>query len=202
MILINLLPHREARRIARRRDFFVKLVISGLIGLALAVLTWAVLTEMISSQEQRNAYLQSEIVKLDRQIKEVATLRSEINALTARLRAIDDLHADRNLAVRLLNELGRLAPEDMQFRSLTQTGQELVLSGVAYSSERVAELMRNTSRSGVWLGSPELIEVRAVDIPKTEGAEGVRLYEFSVRMKLRRADSDPAVVRSVAPAAS
>jgi type IV pilus assembly protein PilN len=202
MILINLLPHRELRRLAQRRDFFAKLILSALAGLALAAVSWVVLTQMISTREQRNAYLRAEITKLDVQIKEVGNLRSEINALLARLRAIDDLHADRNLAVRLLNELVRVLPEGMQLRSLTQTGRDLVLSGVAHSSERVAELMRNTSRSGVWLHNPELIEVKAVDIPKTEGVEGKRAYEFSVRMKLKRVDSDPALVRLPAPSAS
>ncbi|MFM7850293.1 MAG: PilN domain-containing protein [Rubrivivax sp.] len=202
MILINLLPHRELKRLAQRRDFFAKLILSALVGLALAAVSWAVLTQMISAREQRNAYLRAEITKLDVQIKEVAILRSEINALLARLRAIDDLHADRNLAVRLLNELVRVLPEGMQLRSLTQTGRDLVLSGVAHSSERVAELMRNTSQSGVWLDNPELIDVKAVDMPKTEGVEGKRAYEFSVRMKLRRVDPDPALVRLPAPPAS
>ena len=53
----------------------------------------------------------SEIKKLDAEIKDIANLRAEIDALKARQKAVEDLQADRNVPVHLLNELVKQTPE-------------------------------------------------------------------------------------------
>ncbi|MFO4987131.1 hypothetical protein RCK87_25660, partial [Salmonella enterica subsp. enterica serovar 1,4,[5],12:i:-] len=58
----------------------------------------------ISGQQDRNTFLTGEIKKLDNEIKEVATLEEEIAALKARQQAVENLQADRNLPVHLMNE--------------------------------------------------------------------------------------------------
>jgi type IV pilus assembly protein PilN len=201
MILINLLPHREARRRAGRRNFLMGLLLSAVLGVGLAVLALSVLTQMTYSQEARNAYLQAEVSRLDGQIKDIASLRAEINALKARLRAIEDLQTDRNVPVHLLNELARLSPEGLYLKSLTQTAGDVVLSGLALSNERVSELMRNVSQGGAWLERPELIEVKSA-LAELQGRERGRVYEFSLRMKVRRPAPDLTPARPAAPTAS
>jgi len=189
VILINLLPHREERRLARRRHFFLCLTLSAVSGLGLVVAGSSGLAQMTFVQEGRNAYLQTEISRLDGQIKDVTSLRVEIDALKARLRSIEDLQTDRNVPVHLLNELARLAPEGLHLKSLVQTGADVVLTGVAQSNERVSELLRNVSSSGEWLERPELIEVKSA---RAEGParELVRTYEFSLRLKVKRSTPD------------
>ena len=201
MILINLLPHREAWRRAGRRNFLMGLLLSAVLGVGLAVLALSVLTQMTYSQEARNAYLQAEVSRLDGQIKDIASLRAEINALKARLRAIEDLQTDRNVPVHLLNELARLSPEGLYLKSLTQTAGDVVLSGLALSNERVSELMRNVSQGGAWLERPELIEVKSA-LAELQGRERGRVYEFSLRMKVRRPAPDLTPARPAAPTAS
>jgi type IV pilus assembly protein PilN len=80
VILINLLPHREAKRARRKTAFLVGLALSALVGLAITGVWWAVVQQMIASQQQRNGFLTGEIKKLDAQIRDIANLRSEIDA--------------------------------------------------------------------------------------------------------------------------
>ena len=89
MILINLLPHREDKRKRRKTAFFMGLGVSAVAGLAIAGVWYLVVEQMISAQEQRNQYVRAEITKLDAQIKDIASLRSEIESLRARQKAVE-----------------------------------------------------------------------------------------------------------------
>ena len=99
MILINLLPHREAARKRRREAFFATLGVSALMGgvIAGAIFLWY--AAQISNQQGKNVVLQTEIKRLEGQIKDIATLQEEIAALRARQQAVEDLQADRNMPV-------------------------------------------------------------------------------------------------------
>ena len=105
MILINLLPHREAARKLRRDVFNVSLGVAALVGGVLAGIIFLWYQAQISGQQDKNQTLQTEIKAFDVQIKEIAGLEAEITALRARQQAVEDLQADRNLPVHLLTEL-------------------------------------------------------------------------------------------------
>ena len=201
MILINLLPHREARRLARRRNFFLGVALSAVAGLGVAAAGLSGLTQLTFVQEERNAYLQTEISRLDGQIKDIASLRAEIDALKARLQSIEDLQTDRNIPVHLLNEVARLSPEGLQLKSLVQTGADVVLTGVAQSNERVSELLRNVSMNGQWLERPELIEVKS-SLADVSALERGRVYEFSLRLKVKRHTVRPVPKKPAGPTSS
>jgi type IV pilus assembly protein PilN len=83
VILINLLPHREAKRQQRKRAFFAAMGLAALIGLGLVVIWYGVLEQLTATQQSRNDFLKAEISKLDVQIKDIAELRAEIEALKA-----------------------------------------------------------------------------------------------------------------------
>lgn len=201
MILINLLPHREARRLARKRAFFVGLVASAVAGLGLVVFGLSFVTQLTSQQVARNEFLRSEIKKLEVQIKDIASLRLEIEALKARQRAIEDLQTDRNVPVHLLNELVKHVPDGLYLKSVVQAGEGVVLSGFAQSNERVSELLRNTSQNGVWVERPELIEIKSAAVAPAQ-RETARVYEFSMRLKIRRPEANAAGAKSDKPKAS
>ncbi len=185
MILINLLPHREAKRAQRKRAFFAGLGASAVIGVAAVGLWYSVLQQMTAAQESRNQFLRTEITRLDTQIRDIATLRQEIEALKARQKAVEDLQTDRNMPVHLLDELVKHTPEGVYLRTIRQTGQVVAVVGVAQTNERVSELLRNTAYNSQWLERPELVEIKAVQV-QTANRETRRLYEFSMRVSLKR----------------
>jgi len=154
VILINLLPHREAARKRRREAFFVSLGASAVIGGVIAGGIYVWYAAQISNQQNRNVVLQTEIKRLEGQIKEIENLETEIAALRARQQAVEDLQADRNLPVHLLNELVKQLPDGVYLTSVKQENQVITISGMAQSNERVSELLRNLSGKSPWITRP------------------------------------------------
>lgn len=185
MILINLLPHREERRRQRKRAFFVGLGVSVFAGMLIAGAWYLALQQMTLAQNARNDFLSAEIKRLEGQIKDIATLKADIDSLKARQKAVEDLQTNRNIPVYLLDELVRYTPEGIYLTSIKQTGTQVVVAGVAQTNERVSEFLRNTQNQSKWLHRPELVEIRAVTQAPTAGSkEQRRLFEFSMKVSL------------------
>ena len=185
MILINLLPHREERRKRRKAAFFAGLGVAAVAGLLIVGAWYLLVLQLTDAQQARNEFLKTEIAKLEVQIKDIATLKSEIEALKARQKAVENLQTDRNIPVHVLNDLVRQTPEGVYFTSVKQDNQMLVLSGIAQTNERVSELLRNLGYNAEWLTKPELVEIRAANV-QTATREQKRLFDFSVRVAIKR----------------
>ncbi|MDH4389805.1 MAG: PilN domain-containing protein [Aquabacterium sp.] len=187
MILINLLPHREERRKQRKRAFFVGLGVAAGCGLLVAGLWYGALQQMTQAQQARNNFLRDEIAKLETQIKDIATLRGEIDSLKARQGAVEDLQLNRNVPVHLLDELVRLTPEGIYLAGIKQTDGSVLVNGVAQTNERVSEFLRNAQSNSPWLDRMELLEIKAITQPPVAGSrEQRRLFEFALRVSLKQ----------------
>jgi len=66
----------------------------ALAGAAIVGVWYLVVGQLIDGQQARNAYLSTEIAKLDVQIKDIASLKAEIASLKARQKAVEDLQID------------------------------------------------------------------------------------------------------------
>jgi type IV pilus assembly protein PilN len=196
MAKINLLPHREAKRKQRKQAFLTMLVLSGILGGAIVLGVGGVIASKISNQTQRNNFIKAENTKLDGQIKEIATLKQEIEALKARQQAVEDLQGDRNQPVYLMDELVKQVPEGVYLRSFKQEGQRVVLNGYAQSNERVSELLRNLSNNSLWLERPDLIEIRSTGLG--QGKDAKKVFDFTVNVGIKRPrDNDKVASGSV-----
>lgn len=184
MILINLLPHRAAAR-KRRRDLFnLILGASALGGLLISGVVHLWYEAQISNQQGKNGLLIAENKRMDVIIKEVANLESEIAALKARQKAVEDLQANRNSPVHLLNELARLLPDGVYINSMRQANNQITVTGVAQSNERVSELLRNIAGDSDWLKRPELVEIVAANLALNP-RDTRRVGNFTMRMTLQ-----------------
>ena len=205
MILINLLPHREAKRLLRRRNFYAGLVLAALVGLIFAGMWYLMLAQFSSEQEKRNQYLQTEIKTLEVQIKDIANLKSEIDSLKARQKAVEDLQTDRNTPVRLLNELVKQTPEGIYLTSIKQVDKTITVTGLAQTNERVSEFIRRTAHDSPWIEKPELVEIKISG--QAAGNRDInRLFDFSMRVSVKPpaepSTSASGVILSPAKAAS
>lgn len=190
MILVNLLPHREAARKRKREAFFVSLAIAALIGGLISGSVHLWYQAKISDQQSKNTLLKSATKKLEEQIKDIATLQAEIAGLRARQAAVEELQGNRNLPVYLLSELVKQLPDGVYISSMKQDNQNILIVGVAQSNERVSELLRNLSNNSPWLSKPELIEITASTVALT-ARDQRRVANFSMRVALKRV-TDPA----------
>ncbi len=177
MIRINLLPHREERRRATRQQFYA---LSGLVVLAALLIIFfvhGINSARINTQEQKNAFLRREITVLDQEIGDIRRMKEESSALLARKKVIEALQSNRAEAVTLFNDLARLTPEGIYFKSLKQTGNTILLVGYAQSNARVSSLMHNLETSHI-LEMPSLVEIQAVTVDKR------RLSQFTLNVRV------------------
>jgi type IV pilus assembly protein PilN len=200
VILINLLPHREAARKRRREVFYAALGASAIAGAVVAGGIYLWYAAQISNQQGTNLVLQTEIKRLEGQIKDIATLQAEIAALRARQQAVEDLQADRNMPVHLLNELVKQLPDGVFIGSLRQDNQTVTIVGTAQSNERVSELLRNLGNNSPWLTKPELIEITAGSVALSP-RDHRRVANFNMRIRLLRS-SEAQKAAAAASAAS
>jgi type IV pilus assembly protein PilN len=182
-IRVNLLPHRAERRERQKKAFLFSTGMSLLAGATLVFAVWSALQHQITGQRERNEFITAENRKLDLQIREIATLRQEIDALVSRQRAVEDLQADRNQPVYLLDELSRLVPEGIYLRSVRQQDKKVTVVGWAASNERVSEFLRNLQSNAKFLEKPELVEIR-VSGQQPQGVQR-RLFDFSLHFALK-----------------
>lgn len=193
MIRINLLPHREERRKQRQKDFVALMLLSGIFGALIVIAVGAYFSSQLSEQQARNSFIKAENTRLDGEIKEVANLKQEIEALKARQQAVEDLQSDRNQPVYLMDELAQQVPEGVYLKSFKQDGQRVLLNGYAQSNERVSELLRNLGNHSPWLERPDLIEIRSTGIGS--GKDAKKVFEFTINAGIKRPrDQDPAAV--------
>jgi type IV pilus assembly protein PilN len=183
MMRINLLPHREAAKKARREQFFV---LAGLVFALGALVVFAISTligNAIEDQSGRNDFLKKEIAVLDKELDEIKRLKEQTRALLARKQVIENLQRDRGETVYLLSELVKQVPEGIYLKTLKQNGLAVNITGYAQSNARVSALMRNLEGSP-WLERPRLIETKAAIL------NGRRINEFGMNFVLTRINPD------------
>jgi type IV pilus assembly protein PilN len=183
MIRINLLPHREIARAARRRQFNILLGIAVVAGVLTVILGHSVIAARQSTQEARNAYLEQEIAKLDVQIGEIKKIREQTQALLARKQVVETLQSNRTEVVHLFDQMIRLLPEGLYLKSFKQAGNVVTISGYTQSSARVSTLMRNLD-SSPFFESATLIEIKAATV------NNLRANEFVLSVKQTRQQAD------------
>ncbi|OHC62575.1 MAG: fimbrial protein [Rhodocyclales bacterium RIFCSPLOWO2_02_FULL_63_24] len=179
MIRINLLPHREAKRKARRQQFYVLLGLVSVLAGLIWFLGFSIISRQIAAQNEKNEFLKREIASLDKEITEIKKIQDQTNALLARKRVIEALQANRTETVHLFNELAKQVPEGIYLRTLTQTGPKIALAGYAQSNARITTLMNNLDES-------PLLENSALVETKAETVANRRLNAFSITTMITR----------------
>lgn len=176
MARINLLPWREAERKRRQRELVAMAATAMAATLIVALALRFHINELISSQEERNRFLQTEISLLDKQILEIQELEKTKANLLARMNVIQQLQKSRPEVVHLFDELVIGIPDGVYLTKIIQTGRTVILEGRAPSNARVSDFMRNIEASK-WIGKPSLMLIEHKD--KT----GTGLSQFRLRFE-------------------
>jgi type IV pilus assembly protein PilN len=166
---INLLPWREQERKVRRREFTVAAGAAVVAALVFALGGKLVYSSWIDTQNEKNALLKKEIVKLDAEIADIQDLEDRKQRLVARMEIIEKLQRKRPEIVHQFDELVRTVPDGVYLTSLKQTANKLEIKGVAQSSTRVSTFMRNID-SSTWMDNPELQVVETAKDSPTGGS--------------------------------
>ncbi|MCP0914486.1 MULTISPECIES: PilN domain-containing protein [Legionella] len=156
---INLLPWRELKREREKKEFGIFVFI----GLTSAVLIIFLINfyakQLVEQQSRRNEILQTEITRLEKQIKEIADIKKLRQALIARMRIVQNLQGTRSLTVRLFDELIKIMPDGVFLTHVERSGDKVTLLGYAESNTNISQLMRNIENNQ-WIQNPELTEIK------------------------------------------
>ncbi len=182
---INLLPWREEERRGKQRQFINIAVGAAILMAGIVVLVHLRMSGVIDDQNNRNQFMQGQIVQVDKEIAEIKTLEKEKAALLARMKVIQELQSSRPEIVHIFDELAKTIPENIFLLETSRKGREINLTGVADANDYVSEFMRNLDNSP-WLTNPRLTVIKS-DQKEYPGASWFQLT-VSQKNKTKKAD--------------
>jgi type IV pilus assembly protein PilN len=178
MIEINLLPHREAKRVADVRDS------AGLLILGLVIVMggiWFVDSGIKGEIEKTEAsvrQLKANIEKFKPQQEQVAAFKAKKKQLQVKLDVIHGLDRARSGPLRLMDEISSRTPERLWLTKLTTNGKKVTLSGESLDTGVVADFLR---------GLNESVYFDNVDLESTsrgKAIQGVKVVVFTVTAEM------------------
>ncbi len=162
MAKINLRPWREELRAEKQKQFVVMILGAAIVAAGLAFLWKTDMDNRIAYQQSRNAYIETAMKELDKQIKEIENLKRKRDELLSRMQVIQDLQGKRPVIVRVFDELVRTLPDGLFYTDLKKAGDRVDIVGMAESNSRISTLMRRFDESD-WFTEPNLSNVSAAD---------------------------------------
>jgi type IV pilus assembly protein PilN len=165
---INLLPWREQQRNERKKAFAVSMFGAAIAAVAVALVGWFFVNQMIDAQRDRNELLRSEIKVLDKMNEEINSLEEQKKQHIERMNIIEKLQRSRPEIVHVFDTFTKIIPDGVYLTSLRQaertTGQDTVktyrIQGITQSSTRVGTFMRAIEGSE-WLRKGDLEKMEA-----------------------------------------
>ena len=170
MIRVNLLPFKEARRVAAVRREVTLFAFVMLLGLVAAVLASAV-------QGRRTAALQGTLAEVEREVGALRATHSEIvrmerkkKDLSEKLDALRSLRGKRLGPVRVLDDLSRSVPEQLWLTEFVEKQGGFTVTGSAVDNQTIAAFMRALAASR-YFRNVDLVETvqEAASLPAERG---------------------------------
>lgn len=176
MIRINLLPVKELQaEVTRRREMIIGSVV---LGVTVVLLLGAHLYQsyQLSNREKELAALRTELQALNAKVKEIADLQVKIKDLRGKQKIIDDLNSKKSGPVLVMASLSQATPSSLWLTDLRESGGIVTMNGLATDNETVATFMKSLAGSKHFTGV-ELIET-------TQGVKATAaLKKFAIKAR-------------------
>ena len=182
MAKINLLPWRQELNKQRQQEFVAISAAVALTAAAIVLLFHVLMSTQLSDQEERKAYIQSEIATLDSQIKQIDELQSRKEDLLERMKVIQDLQGRRPVIVRVFDELAHAVPDKIYLTSFIRVGDTFTIEGMAESNTQVSTFLRNLNAS-TWFKNPVLANVTADEKESKKDVKDAKKNTIAVDVK-------------------
>ena len=178
MLEVNLLPHREAKRIADLRESVIVLLLGSLLVMMIALMMDSRVSGQLERAEIRISQLESNILEFKPQQDQVAEFRAQKSDLEEKLGVIRKLDLARKGPVRVFDELAARTPDRLWLTQIVALDGRLFLEGNSLDNDVIADFLKS-------LGASEYFG--NVDLIRTDGdtaVKGVRLVEFEISTDL------------------
>ena len=177
MIRINLLPIKQLQaEVTRRREIIIAAVVLGSL-LVVLLGTYLYQWSQLSALENELAALRSELQALNAKVKEVADLQVKIKDLRGKQKIIEDLNGKKSGPVLVMASLSRATPASLWLTDLRESAGNVTMNGLAVDNETVADFMRSLAASKHF-SNVELIE--SIEGPRATSS----LKKFSIKTRV------------------
>ena len=174
MLEINLLAHREAKRLAQVRESVIVLLL-GLIAVGLGVIFFdGRIERQIAIAQATTRQLEAEIERYRPQEEKVAAFKKRKADLEGKLEVIKELDLARTGPVLMFDELAEQTPERLWMTSLSTLNGKVRLEGASLDNVVVADFLRSLNGSD-YFGNVDLIRT-----DRGNPVDGVRLVRFEI----------------------
>lgn len=174
---INLLPWREKQRAQDKQNYLVVLAVCVLLGAGMMYGVGTIFDKLIENQNTRNQYLQNQISILDLKIEKIKKIREAKANIEQRIALIEQLQESRNVATKILNELVKMVPSGVAFKSVVRTENNIEIIGESESNNRLADFMRRIEDSDIFIQG-ELSSIKA----DTRTSDAVSAFKFTCKI--------------------
>jgi type IV pilus assembly protein PilN len=180
MIRINLLPYREKEK---KKTFFrgVALMLGSLILFLLILGSLYFYFDLtIGHIEKQIREAEAKLVVLNKKVGDVEGFKKDKKMVEQKLAVIKTLESNRFAPVKMLDELYLLIPvKDLWLETLSQSGSDLRIEGMARNNDVVALFMKSLEGASF---------IQTVDLLGTMEKEvsGVKLQRFSLACVLKK----------------
>ena len=181
MIEINLLPHRESRRIADLRQSVALLALGLVVAGGGIFFASSSLNGDLDRAQTNVRQLEAAIEQFKPQQEQVAKFKNQRKQLEDKLGVIKSLEQARTGPVKLFDEISNLAPERLWLKALKTNGGLVTLEGSSLDTGIVADFLRSLNESTFFSN---------VDLKNTKGGkevDGVKLVDFKISADFMKA---------------
>jgi type IV pilus assembly protein PilN len=185
MIKINLLPVRAAKK---KETAIQQLVIAGGSVVAIALIVTALYVvkhvQVVTAKEDITS-ANNKITELKAKIGKLEELKALKEQVRKKLDVLTQLRKNKTGPAHRLATLSDLAPEQLWLTSYNESGQDVKISGIAFSEDLIAQFMKALEASSDFM-SVELVVSEQTVVADT------KLKKFDITMKLESAFPAPA----------
>jgi len=181
---INLLPWREIRRREKDRQLLSASIGTWVLMAVVVFYAQWYMNDLIDYQKARNSFVKTEIVELDKKIKEIEDLKKRKEALLARMEIIQQLQRDRTTIVHVFDDLVRKLPKGIYLTQFAKKKNTMGLEGMAQSNARVSALM-NSLDSSPWFTNANLDVINVTP----QGESRISKFSLKVREESKKKDN-------------
>ncbi|MDD2852560.1 MAG: PilN domain-containing protein [Desulfuromonadaceae bacterium] len=186
MIKINLLPVRAAKK---KETAIQQLVIAGGVVVLIAVVVtslYLVRRAQVTSTKADITSATGKINELKKKIGKLEELKAMKTQVKKKLDVLAQLRKNKTGPAQRLASLSDLAPDQLWLTNYNESGQNVKISGIAFTEELIARFMRALETSNDFM---------SVELLVSEQAElgGTKLKKFDMSMKLQSSPTESPV---------
>ena len=162
---------------SKNESFCFILVSITVLAIVTVIAVHLAMSHRITSQNNRNDFIKSEINLLDKKIVEIKNLRSLKDALIARMGIIQELQLHRPRVVHLFDDIVIVLPKGIHLTKVLLKGDKVLINGFSESNTSISAMMRNIN-AAKWLAKPVLSEIKTTEVG------GKNISDFSLESVL------------------